>query len=109
MHPTGSLENQSTVKLMTPDDAKELNILVNLLWGSTAKCSAEVFKQWSQGFVFSETEKSALVQYAGGKRLLQSLEHLIRLHCFRSLQRDRYGSSLSIEASDHGTSSLHTV
>lgn len=68
MHPTGSLENQATVKL-SPDDAKELNILVNLLWGSTAKCSADVFTQWSQGFVFaSETEKSALVQYAGGKR-----------------------------------------
>jgi hypothetical protein len=66
MHPTGSLENQATVKL-SPDDAKELNILVNLLWGSTAKVSAEVFKQWSQGFVFSETEKSALVQYAGGE------------------------------------------
>lgn len=75
MHPTGSLESQTTLKL-TPEDAKELNRLVTLLWGNAANYST-VFIRWSQGFVFSSEEQSALVQNAGGEssnalRLLQS-------------------------------------
>lgn len=66
MHPTGSLENQSSLKL-SPEDAKELNSLVTLLWGAAACDSfSTVFVRWSQGFVFSSDEQSALVQRAGG-------------------------------------------
>lgn len=67
MHPTGSLENQTTLKL-SPEDAKELASLVTLLWGAAACDSfSTVFIRWSQGFVFSIEEQSALVQNAGGE------------------------------------------
>lgn len=69
MHPTGSLENQSTLKL-SPEDGKELNSLVTLLWGGAACDSfSTVFIRWSQGFIFSMDEISALVQNAGGESL----------------------------------------
>ncbi|XP_059472023.1 ubiquitin carboxyl-terminal hydrolase MINDY-3 homolog [Neocloeon triangulifer] len=36
----------------------------NLLWGPSVK--EDVFKRWSQGFVFSDAEPTALVQWEGG-------------------------------------------
>lgn len=66
MHPTGSNESQPKLKL-SPEDAKELNSLVTLLWGTTTANYATVFARWSQGFVFSKDEQSALVQNAGGE------------------------------------------
>lgn len=69
MHPTGSLESQTTLKL-SPEDGKELNSLVTLLWGAAACDSfSTVFIRWSQGFLFSMDEQSALVQNAGGESL----------------------------------------
>lgn len=67
MHPTGSLESQTTLKL-SPEDGKELHNLVTLLWGA-ANCDSftTVFQRWSQGFIFSMDEQSALVQNAGGE------------------------------------------
>lgn len=66
MHPMTS-ENPNTLKL-SPEDAKELSSLVTLLWGAAACDSfSTVFIRWSQGFVFSSEEQSALVQNAGGK------------------------------------------
>lgn len=67
MLPRGSLsqENRGTIKL-SPEDEKELNSLVTLLWGNSANYST-VFTRWSQGFTFSKEEQSALVQNAGGQ------------------------------------------
>lgn len=65
MHPTGSNDNQPKLKL-SPEDAKELKSLVALLWGMTENYST-VFFRWSQGFIFSREEQSALVQNAGGE------------------------------------------
>lgn len=70
MLPTGSLENQATVKL-SPEDAKEMGRLVTLLWGNSANYST-VFIRWSQGFNFSNEEPSALVQNAGGEHTSQT-------------------------------------
>ncbi|KAF4524530.1 hypothetical protein B566_EDAN002802 [Ephemera danica] len=44
--------------------SNELIDVKNLLWGPAVK--DDVFKRWSQGFVFSEGEPSALVQWEGG-------------------------------------------
>lgn len=67
MHPTGSVEGQSALKL-SPEDAKDLTSMVTLLWGNTAAAEyLQVFVRWSQGFVFSADEQSALVQNAGGE------------------------------------------
>lgn len=41
-----------------------LNDLKKLVWG--AQLRADVFDRWSQGFVFSESESTALVQHEGG-------------------------------------------
>lgn len=65
MHPTTSIETQTRLK-MSPEDAKELLSLRTLLWGETENYST-VFIRWSQGFVFSDSEQSALVQNAGGE------------------------------------------
>ncbi|XP_037938280.1 ubiquitin carboxyl-terminal hydrolase MINDY-3 homolog [Teleopsis dalmanni] len=45
-------------------DTRELNEICNLLWGPSIR--RDVFSRWSQGFVFSEVEPSALVQKQGG-------------------------------------------
>lgn len=63
MHSTGSLEK---VLKISPEDAKELGSLVTLLWGTGTNYTT-VFSRWSQGFQFSQEEKSALVQNAGGE------------------------------------------
>lgn len=39
----------------------------SLLWGPSIK--NEVFERWSQGFIFSAYEKTALVQIQGGKQI----------------------------------------
>lgn len=41
-----------------------LESVVNLLWGNNP--SSDVFKRWSQGFLWSETEPLALLQHFGG-------------------------------------------
>lgn len=78
MHPTGSLENQTTLKL-SPEDAKELSSLVTLLWGGASCDIAIVFMRWSQGFVFSSDEQSALVQNAGGESSRRKLRNKCKL------------------------------
>lgn len=45
-------------------DAKVVKDITNLLWGTDLK--DEVFTRWTQGFCFSEDEKTALVQHEGG-------------------------------------------
>lgn len=42
--------------------------VVDLVWGrhSGGGVPASLFRRWSQGFVFSETERSALEQFEGG-------------------------------------------
>ncbi|XP_051574932.1 ubiquitin carboxyl-terminal hydrolase MINDY-3-like isoform X2 [Myxocyprinus asiaticus] len=47
------------------DTSKEV---VHLVWGrpSGGGVSASLFRRWSQGFVFSESERSALEQFEGG-------------------------------------------
>ncbi|XP_030639655.1 ubiquitin carboxyl-terminal hydrolase MINDY-3 [Chanos chanos] len=42
--------------------------IVDLVWGRPASggVSASLFRRWTQGFVFSETERSALEQFEGG-------------------------------------------
>ncbi|XP_019875967.1 ubiquitin carboxyl-terminal hydrolase MINDY-3 homolog [Aethina tumida] len=49
------------------ENATENNItgIKNLLWGP-GEVRTDIFKRWSQGFYFSETEKSALEQSEGG-------------------------------------------
>ncbi|CAD7000780.1 unnamed protein product [Ceratitis capitata] len=44
--------------------AQELQEIRKLLWGPTIR--VDVFRRWSQGFEFSDTEPSALVQKEGG-------------------------------------------
>uniref|UniRef100_A0A668AJ62 Ubiquitin carboxyl-terminal hydrolase MINDY n=1 Tax=Myripristis murdjan TaxID=586833 RepID=A0A668AJ62_9TELE len=42
--------------------------VVDLVWGrpSSGGVSASIFRRWTQGFVFSENERSALEQFEGG-------------------------------------------
>uniref|UniRef100_A0AAY5EWR8 Ubiquitin carboxyl-terminal hydrolase MINDY n=1 Tax=Electrophorus electricus TaxID=8005 RepID=A0AAY5EWR8_ELEEL len=41
--------------------------VVDLVWGKQSTgVSASLFRRWTQGFVFSETERSALEQFEGG-------------------------------------------
>jgi hypothetical protein len=63
MHP-GSADNQKKHE-MSPEDAKELESLVSLLWGKGDV--AQVFSRWAQGFIFSAEERSALLQIQGGE------------------------------------------
>lgn len=65
MHP-GAADNQKKHE-MSPEDAKELENLVALLWGKGDVSFAQVFARWSQGFIFSEEERSALLQIQGGE------------------------------------------
>ncbi|KAK7110059.1 ubiquitin carboxyl-terminal hydrolase MINDY-3-like [Littorina saxatilis] len=51
-------------KSFTKVDDKSLESLRLLLWGPNLK--DEVFMRWTQGFVFSEDENTALVQLEGG-------------------------------------------
>lgn len=81
MHPTGSLESQTTTLKLTPEDAKELKGLVTLLWGNEANYST-VFIRWSQGFVFAAEEQSALVQNAGGES--SYAVHFVQSHSIMS-------------------------
>ena len=67
MHPNNSsVENQKKHE-MSPEDAKELESLVLLLWGKGDSSFAQVFSRWSQGFIFSSEERSALMQMQGGE------------------------------------------
>lgn len=68
MHPTASTDNQKKHE-MSPEDAKELKSLVILLWGTGDDSFAQVFARWSQGFIFSAEERSALLQKQGGESL----------------------------------------
>lgn len=43
----------------------ELKTLIDLLWGPTGTYD-DPFRLWSQGFIFSESEPSALTQRCGG-------------------------------------------
>ncbi|OWF51042.1 hypothetical protein KP79_PYT19576 [Mizuhopecten yessoensis] len=45
-------------------DVQSVQDIRNLLWGSGLK--DEIFARWTQGFVFSEDEPTALVQHEGG-------------------------------------------
>uniref|UniRef100_T1IVP6 Ubiquitin carboxyl-terminal hydrolase MINDY n=1 Tax=Strigamia maritima TaxID=126957 RepID=T1IVP6_STRMM len=47
-----------------PISASVFNELNRLVWGPNLK--EDVFRRWSQGFVFSEDEPTALVQFEGG-------------------------------------------
>lgn len=68
MHPSGSEQPDTTIKL-TPDDAQELAQIVTVLWGNTERGSGagSSFSRWSAPFVFSEAEPTALKQETGGK------------------------------------------
>uniref|UniRef100_A0AAR2JNU8 Ubiquitin carboxyl-terminal hydrolase MINDY n=1 Tax=Pygocentrus nattereri TaxID=42514 RepID=A0AAR2JNU8_PYGNA len=48
---------------------REVREVVELVWGKQSTgggVSAPLFRRWTQGFVFSETERSALEQFEGG-------------------------------------------
>lgn len=67
MHPLESATSttMTSKQRLSPDDAKELILIKNLLWG--AHFNNSVFKNWSLKFEFSSIEPSALVQQFGGK------------------------------------------
>lgn len=71
MHPnpsTGASSNETQSLTLSQADAQELKSLSNLLWGNKSSDSFSlVFKRWSQGFIFSQDEPSALIQFEGGK------------------------------------------
>lgn len=74
MHPTDTeatttSEDGSNKARLSPDDAKELTQLKDLLWGQ--KISLITFANWSLGFEFSTFESSALVQNTGGELIKQ--------------------------------------
>ncbi|XP_044741181.1 ubiquitin carboxyl-terminal hydrolase MINDY-3 [Chrysoperla carnea] len=46
------------------DSKRDLQELQFILWGRI--CSNETFRRWAQGFIFSETEPTALEQRSGG-------------------------------------------
>lgn len=54
-------------ELLSDLDKKEILALSIILWGNEGSDSFQVvFKRWSQGFMFSEQEPSALIQFEGG-------------------------------------------
>lgn len=71
MHPleatstTMTSEGFRSNQRLSPDDAKELVLIKDLLWG--ANFNYNVFLCWSQKFEFSRIEPSALVQQFGGE------------------------------------------
>ncbi|CRL07128.1 CLUMA_CG020123, isoform A [Clunio marinus] len=98
MHPAGSNENQSTFKL-SPEDAAELKNIRVLLWGASA-CDNyhSSFVRWSQGFVFSSDEQSALVQNAGGPcSVIATVQAYILKHLIMELPASHHFKDLTSE------------
>lgn len=68
MHPTEASSVQTSGEnhsKLSVDDARELSLLKDLLWGRAIQ--DVVFRFWSQGFELSKDEPSALVQHTGGE------------------------------------------
>lgn len=68
MHPNeapSAAETSENRPKLSANDARELTLLRELLWGRNISIS--VFNFWSLGFEFSEHEPSALVQQTGGR------------------------------------------
>lgn len=59
-------EGQGSKQRLSSDDAKELGLIKDLLWGVNFNNNS-VFKNWSQEFAFSSCEPSALIQQFGGE------------------------------------------
>ncbi|XP_055586045.1 ubiquitin carboxyl-terminal hydrolase MINDY-3 homolog [Uranotaenia lowii] len=62
--PEGAAGTSGQQQPESAESQRDLREICQLLWGSTIK--QEVFRRWSQGFGFSESEPSALVQRDGG-------------------------------------------
>lgn len=68
MHPNEAAslaETSENRRKLSAEDAREMTLLRELLWGRNI--SDSVFRYWSLGFNFGENEPSALVQQTGGE------------------------------------------
>lgn len=90
-------------------DETTLEEVKKLLWGSNLK--DDVFSRWTQGFVFSEFEKSALVQYEGGPcAVIAPVQgYIIKNALFNENPREDLSAVTDEEAHDLLTTSLGDI